>query len=180
MHTAQHLLENYLCGALMNGRTVILATHHLSLCLPKAAYLVKLAYGNVDWQGNVRDVQNSTQLVDATVAAEDVKPIDQLSPIHSPGAEAVTNEADMLDGTEPGQSGKAQETAKGSSKGKLVEAEHRAEGRVSVYTYLTYIRAAGWIPWLTSVCFMIFLKLISVINTVCDLHPILTNVLKMI
>ena len=86
MHTAQHLLEIYLCGALMIGRTVILSTRHLSLCLPRASYLVKLASVKVEWQGSLRDIRNNAQL-EAIIKAEEIKPEDQFSPTQSPGVD---------------------------------------------------------------------------------------------
>ncbi|RAL10256.1 ABC transporter family protein [Aspergillus homomorphus CBS 101889] len=41
-HTAQHLYEHALMGSLAQGRTRILATYHLELCLPGAEYVVAL------------------------------------------------------------------------------------------------------------------------------------------
>ncbi|PYH42574.1 ABC transporter family protein [Aspergillus saccharolyticus JOP 1030-1] len=41
-HTAQHVYENALTGSLATGRTRILATYHLELCLPGAEYVVAL------------------------------------------------------------------------------------------------------------------------------------------
>ncbi|KAG8938967.1 hypothetical protein FRC00_014283, partial [Tulasnella sp. 408] len=38
--TAQHIFEHALKGPLMKGRTVILVSHHVQLCVPGAAYVV--------------------------------------------------------------------------------------------------------------------------------------------
>lgn len=40
-HTAQHLYNTYLKGPLMKGRTCILVTHNVDLCLPGSAFLVQ-------------------------------------------------------------------------------------------------------------------------------------------
>jgi hypothetical protein len=47
-------------------------------------------------------------------------------------------------------------------KGKLIEAEKRAEGRVSYTTYWTYVRAAGIWTWMVTVFLMIFIRLVTV------------------
>lgn len=156
MHTARHLLENYLCGSLMRDRTVILATHHLSLCLPSATYLVKLANGKIAWQGNVGNVQNSNQL-EAMVPIKDVDSVNRSRLARPAKSTMMTNGADSANDSGP---------QRDASKGKLVEEEHRAEGRVLIHTYLTYIRAAGWAPWITTLCFVVLQKLISVLSTV--------------
>ena len=42
MHTAQHLLRHALSGPLAKDRTIVLVTHHITLCLPAATYLLEL------------------------------------------------------------------------------------------------------------------------------------------
>ncbi|KKK12653.1 hypothetical protein AOCH_001343 [Aspergillus ochraceoroseus] len=51
-HVGRHLYENALTGSLTEGRTRILATHHVRLCLQAASYLVKLENGNVLYAGH--------------------------------------------------------------------------------------------------------------------------------
>lgn len=46
-HTARHLFENCLKGPLMNGRTRILVTHHVRLCLRDATYVALLKDGSL-------------------------------------------------------------------------------------------------------------------------------------
>jgi len=50
--------------------------------------------------------------------------------------------------------------------GKLIAAEVRAEGRVSVRTYLTYISAAGIWCWIMSLIIMLIIRLIGIGNQV--------------
>lgn len=45
VHTRQHMCQHALSGALAHGRTCILVTHHLDLCLPYASYIVVLDHG---------------------------------------------------------------------------------------------------------------------------------------
>lgn len=54
------------------------------------------------------------------------------------------------------------------AEGKLIEAEVRAEGRVSVRTYLTYIYAAGVWCWIMSLIIMLIIRLIGIGNQVGD------------
>lgn len=51
-HTARHLFENCLMGPLMNGRTRILVTHHVRLCLRDAAYVALLKEGSLILSGS--------------------------------------------------------------------------------------------------------------------------------
>jgi ABC-type glutathione transport system ATPase component len=44
-HTALHIAQNVLGGSLIQGRTVILASHHPSLYMPYADYIVSLSSG---------------------------------------------------------------------------------------------------------------------------------------
>lgn len=39
-HTAHHLFEKCIKGNLMQGRTVVLVSHHVQLCAPDAKYIV--------------------------------------------------------------------------------------------------------------------------------------------
>jgi len=50
-NTARHVCENALVGELSRGRTRILATHHVSLALPYAEYVVHLDNGSVAYAG---------------------------------------------------------------------------------------------------------------------------------
>ncbi|KAL8660630.1 MAG: hypothetical protein Q9202_006375 [Teloschistes flavicans] len=48
---AQRLFDRALTGKLSSGRTIILATHHSDLCEPRAAYIVRLRNGEVEYAG---------------------------------------------------------------------------------------------------------------------------------
>ena len=55
-HTAQHLVERALSGPLVNGRTIVLVTHAISLVMPYAAYALTLDGGRVTAAGAPRDL----------------------------------------------------------------------------------------------------------------------------
>ncbi|PWN87324.1 hypothetical protein FA10DRAFT_183067 [Acaromyces ingoldii] len=56
VHTAKHLFTHYLKGDLIRGRTVILVTHAVQLCLPGAAFAVALDDGRVVAAGTPAEV----------------------------------------------------------------------------------------------------------------------------
>ncbi|GAB1210281.1 hypothetical protein APSETT445_009072, partial [Aspergillus pseudonomiae] len=62
VHTAQHLYKHALTGPLATGRTRILATHHVGICLPDAGYIVHLQNGMVEFAGKPADLQDNAVL----------------------------------------------------------------------------------------------------------------------
>lgn len=155
MHTAQHLVKRALSGDIVRNRTIILVTHHITLCLPIASYLVELSSGSVLRHGSTQDLHDKGQL-EKLVEAEDIVLPDEAQ---SSGSE-IENEADAPDQIE-------EDSPKPKpSDGKLIEAEARAEGRISTNTYLTYIRAAGLYSWFLTVALMILIRMITIGNQV--------------
>lgn len=152
MHTAQHLAKYALSEKLAHNRTIILVAHHISLCLPIAGYLVELSKGAIIRQGSVQELESQGQLK-KLVENEDV--VEEVLP----GAESTTlvNEADI---------GNGQPTSQKKSTGKLVDAEARAEGRVALGTYLTYIKATGTWSWVLMLSFMVLSRIIDIGNQV--------------
>jgi ABC-type bacteriocin/lantibiotic exporter with double-glycine peptidase domain len=61
-HVGRQLFEDALTGELGVGRTRILVTHHVGLCLPKTKYTVLLAEGTVMHAGMVEDLKRSGSL----------------------------------------------------------------------------------------------------------------------
>ena len=87
-NTARHVCQHALAGKLALGRTRILATHHVDLVLPQAAYVVHLGQGSAMYSGSPRDwklpiedlpakkeslevaAQQHPELVDASMATD--------------------------------------------------------------------------------------------------------------
>lgn len=149
MHTAQHLVKNALSGPLASNRTLILVTHHITLCLPYAAYLVELSDGQIIRQGSIGELEAQGQLKEL-VAAEDVAETED-DKVESAEVESNTTAVEEIDSgiTKP-------------TNGKLIEAEARAEGRVALSTYVSYIKAAGPLSWLIIILLMVFIRLINI------------------
>ncbi|KAJ2758485.1 hypothetical protein H4S06_002678, partial [Coemansia sp. BCRC 34490] len=59
-HTAKHILTECLANSagLMQGRTRVLVTHHVSMCLPYAQYIVAMCEGRVVLKGVPTDLQD--------------------------------------------------------------------------------------------------------------------------
>ncbi|RDA84774.1 hypothetical protein CP532_0999 [Ophiocordyceps camponoti-leonardi (nom. inval.)] len=55
-HTAKWIFTNCIKGPLMRGRTCVLVTHNLQLCVPSADYVVVMDNGRVAAKGPARDV----------------------------------------------------------------------------------------------------------------------------
>lgn len=47
-HTSHFIVQECLAGGLLKGRTVVLVTHHVGLCLPVADFVISLSNGYVD------------------------------------------------------------------------------------------------------------------------------------
>ena len=152
MHTAQHLVKNALTGGIANGRTILLVTHHISLCLPHASYLVELSGGKILHEGTVQELREQG-ILQQVVDAEDIVEEEQEEKIEVKAAE---NEADIADTKTNGKLDRQR------TDGKLVEAEARAEGRVSLHSYLTYIRASGIFASFLTLWLLIQIRLINI------------------
>jgi ABC-type multidrug transport system fused ATPase/permease subunit len=80
-HVGRHIFEQAICGELCDGRTTILATHHVSLVLPKAKYAVHLSNGSIEHAGDVEKLEQSgavQQLIEAEAEDSAITEEDEL------------------------------------------------------------------------------------------------------
>lgn len=162
MHTAQHIVKTCFTGCLAENRTIILVTHHISLCLPIASYVVELEAGRVLHHGTKAELAQRDILEDIVQAEDQPSTDDDDSP---------TLHVSDLSVADVGNSGTVTpayfpESDSDSVDGKLIEAEARAEGRVSLRTYLTYIYAAGIVCWILTILVMLLIRFINIGNQV--------------
>lgn len=136
-HTAKHLFEHCLNGPLMKERTVILVTHHVSLCLGSAAYVVALKDGQVVQAGTPKELLASNALGEEVVfASEEQKEAQEQEAAEGP-IPTVPKTVTLKKNQD-------------SNGGKLVQEEERAEGGVSWSVYKTYIEASGgYVFWIS-------------------------------
>ncbi|OAD76740.1 hypothetical protein PHYBLDRAFT_185838 [Phycomyces blakesleeanus NRRL 1555(-)] len=132
-HTAKHLYEYCLNGPLMKSRTVILVTHHVSLCIKAAAYVVALLDGEVAAQGDPATVIQSGALGDELVHTDSDDDSEEDEQTSLPLVPRVAATA-QLDGA-----------------GRLTLEEKKAEGGVDKQVYVTYFFASGGIVFWLSV-----------------------------
>ncbi|KAG0174280.1 hypothetical protein DFQ28_000118 [Apophysomyces sp. BC1034] len=126
-HTAKHIYEHCLTGDLLRGRTVILVTHHVRLCLPSAKFLLKLANGNVAGYGSVETLKQTKEL-------------NQLIGNESQNDEILDEDAEEANVpyNEDFELGDEQAEAK-----KLVQDEKSEQGSVKFKVYTIYLAACG-------------------------------------
>ncbi|CAO3624546.1 unnamed protein product [Cunninghamella blakesleeana] len=139
-HTAKHIFENCISGDLLKGRTIILVTHHVRLCLPAAKYLVKIEKGNIAGHGYVETLKENNDLIrllgEEAVISED----------NSDEANKEQSEVKLVDEDED------YDITKSSTSQKLVAEEESARGRVKFEVYKTYFDACGgWPFWMALV-----------------------------
>jgi hypothetical protein len=166
MHTAQHIVKSCFNGSLAENRTIILVTHHISLCLPIASYIVELEGGQVLRHGP-ESVLVQEEVLHEIIEAEDQSNDEaQDSPtLHIPDLSVVD-----LCGSGKATPAYSSEPDSGSVDGKLIEAETRAEGRVSMRIYLTYVYAAGVFCWILTILVMLLIRFINIGNQVSSSH----------
>lgn len=159
----------------MQGRTVILVSHHVALCAPGSSYVVALDNGRVQFEGEseaflsssiisglVQSGQHGSESKqdDATRVMQDldetVEHIADSSSVHTtPSSEASSTAI----GAEGGS-----KKAKAAPR-RLVEDEKRAVGRVSRNVWQTYISAFGSIwSWII----MLLILLWATMNPVAE------------
>ncbi|KAJ2464620.1 hypothetical protein GGI02_004941, partial [Coemansia sp. RSA 2322] len=97
-HTAKHILTECLVSKtpLMLGRTRVLVTHHVSMCLPFAQYVVMLCEGEVSLKGHPQELQGQGVLTKVLAGLES-------SDDKSKAAAASNSAENKLKGKEPEQ-----------------------------------------------------------------------------
>ncbi|KAL5001056.1 P-loop containing nucleoside triphosphate hydrolase protein [Aspergillus recurvatus] len=138
-HVGRHLFDHALTGPLANGRTRILATHHVKSCLDGAAYLVKLGNGRVGRGQRLKTFEKATP-----------ETPDSSGPSTRPSS---PNPSTRLSRREPVSIGETK---------KFYEEEKRETGVIKARVYKAYIHASGgYIPWLMTAVFLIVLLLLN-------------------
>ena len=120
--------------------------------------------------GSIEELRKSGYLKEV-IEREDLVPeaYQSVPTTSSKSKSTPENEPDVLAGTPPERevTSPVLNQEQNRKKGKLIEVEKRAEGRVSYRTYWTYICAAGIWTWMVTVFLMIFIRLVTVANQVC-------------
>ncbi|KAF9929843.1 hypothetical protein FBU30_001156 [Linnemannia zychae] len=159
-HTARHLFDNCLKGPLMNGRTRILVTHHVRLCLRDASYVVLLKDGSLLLTGSpVKLIRSGllSEILERNGLMEedqDVSSSSTLAVDHT----LLSRDASLRSSNSP----KAM-TVKEAKR--LVDEEARARGKVKLMVYNMYMKACGGTGfWITLVFILAVLRMLGVVE----------------
>ncbi|KZO97554.1 multidrug resistance-associated ABC transporter [Calocera viscosa TUFC12733] len=162
-HTAHHLFDQCLKGELLTGRTVILVSHHVQLCLPGASYVISLDNGHLQFTGKPDDFRVSgimEGLEKEKLTAEELKKAEELAKVETieqvaeevvkeekEGETGATSESTTSTAVPNSPSSDVKKVIKKVPR-KVVEEERRAVGRIGTKVWLLYVHACGnWLYW---------------------------------
>ncbi|KAK4518579.1 uncharacterized protein ATC70_008798 [Mucor velutinosus] len=128
-HTAKHLYEKCLLGPLMKGRTRVLITHHVNLCVKGSGYIAHIEGGRASLVGTPDQLRQSGQLASIFESAEE-----------KAAQEGDTEEEMAIKEALPDVASANKNQKKPRV---LVEEETRATGRVKTRLYKMYVRMVG-------------------------------------
>ncbi|KAH8928683.1 P-loop containing nucleoside triphosphate hydrolase protein [Atractiella rhizophila] len=133
-----HLVNSF-SSDLFKGRTTLLVTHAVDLCLPAASFMVTVSEGRISL---VQDISQISSVKDASGELSEV--------IEKEAAMDKARKHEESDKPDTDDSFDTEERM--ATPEKLVEEEARAEGQVPWTVYLAYIRAAGYWFWILLLC----------------------------
>ncbi|KMU86758.1 canalicular multispecific organic anion transporter 1 [Coccidioides immitis H538.4] len=156
-HTGRHLHVHALTGELCHGRTRILVTHHVGLCLPQADYSVHLERGIVQHAGSVVELRRTGSLADILThpQGENLEGRDE-------SEETVEDEAEESNALQkiiPHRSqrttveGHGNESLKPQAPKKFQQEEKRETGAIKLIHYIQYFQNGGGLLYWSFVFF---------------------------
>lgn len=158
-HVGRQLFEEALTGELGVGRTRILVTHHVQLCLPRTKYSVLLGEGTVAHAGFVEDLKRTGSLADILKQeGEHDKPEDQaLFPENDEGHGNTLHKVFSRHSERSVRVDEGEIDIKAKSQPKkFTEDEKRETGSIKLGIYKEYLTTSGGLKlWLPLVCFYI-------------------------
>lgn len=150
-HTAKWIFDNCIRGPLMRGRTCILVTHNVALCVPQSRYVVYLDNGKIDIQGSSEKVMASGKLGEelnkSRPGSASISRIPSRVPssIGDESGNTLVNEADVIDDSgKPDKSLSKVKSVDHSPKKDAIE-ETKAVGGVKWTVMVLYLKSMG--PW---------------------------------
>ena len=156
-HTAKHIFEHCIMGPLMLGRTCLLVTHNIALCVPRSHHVVVLLNGKISAQGSPDEVLASGALGDELLKSRPgskggsqtgsrIASAVDLSAKVTKGKDSQIPEAN---GHANGAPKEAESKAKGQAENANIRTEAKATGSVNIKVIKMYLAAMGpWHYWL--------------------------------
>lgn len=177
-HTGRYVYQNALTGELGKGRTRILVTHHVELCLPRTDYSILLENGCVKYAGTIDELRKSNHLDDILreeqAAAQQDKNIEAeetdhlLDPEESGLQKVISNNPPQ---PEQDQTPNNEQAATKASPKKFVEDERREVGNISLAVYKQYF-AMAFNPFAFLLTTSIFLGYASLMIARVSINPL--------
>lgn len=152
-HTAKHIFEHCIMGPLMLGRTCILVTHNIVLCVLRSQFVVVLANGKIAAKGSPDEVLATGKLGDELLKSRPGSKSG--TQMHSRDVSTINlngaaNEG--MNGHVPEANGHAKEPKSKSNdedKNANIRTEQKATGSVNINVIKMYLKAMGpWHYWL--------------------------------
>ncbi|KAJ2867314.1 hypothetical protein GGH94_000943 [Coemansia aciculifera] len=148
-HTGKHILHKCLLSDsdLMRGRTRILVTHHMPMCLPHCQFVVMMRGGVVEFQGPPTDLSAAKLALDASNDSND--------DIEA-GAESERDVGPTQDELNAKRTAAAVAAASTDANavqrahGRIVEDEVRLQGLIKLDTWRLYLTQCGGWPFVIS------------------------------
>ena len=144
----------------MQGRTVILVSHHLQLCAPGASYIAALDNGRVLFEGS-KEIFYSSGIMKTLVQSSGEMNDEEKVTLEKGEETVLAEELDAPSETSSTVASSIPASIKANKKParKLMEEEKRAVGRIARAVWETYIRACGnvWY-WLLFISFLIIVS----------------------
>jgi ABC-type multidrug transport system fused ATPase/permease subunit len=145
-HVGKEIYDNALMGEISVGRTRILVTHHVSLCLPRAKYAVQLSARGILQHAGLTEHLRETGSLTEILNADDG---DESSTSTLIASEATSDQT--ANGNAPGPVVKAPPK-------KFIEEEARETGSVKRSVYAQYLKASGGFPFWTLIVLIYILS----------------------
>ncbi|KAJ2083395.1 hypothetical protein H4R24_000872 [Coemansia sp. RSA 988] len=177
-HTARHILMECLLGqtSLMQGRTRVLVTHHVSACLPHCRYVAMIKDGRVTMSGSPKQLQDagySLSKLGGDVGASE----SEASATNASAAESSEGVSHKLSSamasvsdTKPEDEYNAERRvalglSEDADEGLLVEDEEREQGYVPPSVWFGYMRmCGGWRFWALALALVLSYRVVGILQ----------------
>jgi len=150
-HTAKWIFDNCIRGPLMQGRTCLLVTHNLALCVPQSKYVVLLDNGKIEVQGPAEEVIASGKLGEDVFKSRPGSAVISRIPSRVPSSvgdesgETLIEDAETTHGIGNGKLTKVKSKSSHKEPKKDAMDETKAEGGVKWTVLALYLKSMG--PW---------------------------------
>ncbi|KAJ1952979.1 hypothetical protein EC988_003259 [Linderina pennispora] len=167
-HTGKHILHTCLLSQspLMHGRTRILVTHHMAMCLPHCQYVVMMRSGEIVAKGTPQEVSGCA--FDDVVAASDGEsqgeqaPAVQRQALEDPMPEDEYNDERRAPADTPAAAGSQTGMQEASPTGQLIKEEVRMSGTIKASVWAGYfVASGGWVHVVFCAILIVAVQLLS-------------------